>query len=360
MFKKLFAAGALVVVFASPAAAQNVIQLPDSLYTAGDTVVWVKRVAAYCEGPAWEPATGYVYFDQQGANTAANWPIWRVKPGEDTGIVWVNAYQSNGLEFDKQGRLVAAQNGRLTRYFPNGTVDSTLVTSGTNGVTFNQANDLSIGSNGAIYFTALGSAVYYLSPSRQLSTVTTNISQANGIEWLEEEKAVYVNSTGSNVVYRFDIDSVTGALINRTTFATGVTQPDGGAVDVNGNRYVASYGAGEVRVYNRAGTYVGRIVLGNPPGTYNNRGGTAGNTSNAAFGGADMKTLYITGDGGLYSIRLKIAGRPPAQGPVSIRTLSIKPVGERAGGTLRDLRGRLLPDAWRGPVLKLPPVTTKE
>jgi gluconolactonase len=245
-------------------------------------------------------------------------------------------------------------------------VDSTQVTSGTNGVTFNQANDLSIGSNGAIYFTALGSAVYYLSPSRQLSTVTTNISQANGIEWLEEEKAVYVNSTGSNVVYRFDIDSVTGALINRTTFATGVTQPDGGAVDVNGNRYVASYGAGEVRVYNRAGTYVGRIVLGNPPGTYNNRGGTAGNTSNAAFGGADMKTLYITGDGGLYSIRLKIAGRPPAQGPegpVSLRSIATKAAKGKDAGLLhdaRDLRGRVLPEEFRGPVLKALPKTEKK
>jgi gluconolactonase len=361
---------AILLTTAAPrVAAQNVIQLPDSLYTTGDTIVWVKRVPAYCEGPAWEPATGSVYFTQQGANSSPNWPIHRVKPGVDTGIIWYAFRQNNGIEFDKQGRLHVAQDGRISRLKQaavgdSGVIDSIMVTSGTNGVTFSQSNDLSIGSNGGIYFTALSNFVYYLTPARQLFTVSTNITQANGIEWIEEQKAVYVNST-SGGVYRFAIDSTKDTLINRTTFLSTTAMPgtDGGCVDSHGNRWVASYSQGQVRVFNANGDSIGRISLGNPPGSFNNRGGVAGNADNCAFGGSDRKTLFITGDGGLYSLKVKVAGRPPAQGPVSIRALPYKAAKAPDAGVLgeaRDLRGRVLPEEFRGPVLKSYPVGKKE
>jgi sugar lactone lactonase YvrE len=356
-----------------PAIAQNIIELPDSLWQAGDTVQWVSKVTGYCEGPAWEPATGSVYFTEQAqSGNAAHWPIRKVKPGTgDTGSIWYNNLQSNGLYFDAQNRLVTAQNGRLTRFqavTPGAeapVVDTVLVTSGTNGVTFNQANDLSIGKNGAIYFTDLQNRVFYLSPSRQLSTAVANMTpSANGIYWLEEEKAVYVHSAATNGnIFRFDIDSTTGALINRTTFIAGVNTPDGGTLDVNGNRYVASYSLGEIRVYNKAGTYLGRIAIRMPNGTIYDavsfRQGNQGNASNAIFGGPDMKTLYITGDGGLYSIRLKIPGRQP-QGPVSLKGLVDKHRQGRLGVKAplresRDVRGRVVTKGGGGVMLKQTP-----
>jgi gluconolactonase len=361
MLKKISLVAVLIGILASLATAQNVIQLPDSLYTAGDTITWVKRVPAYCEGPAWEPATGSVYFTQQGANSAANWPIHRVKPGVDTGIIWYAFRQNNGIEFDKQGRLIVAQDGRLSRLKQaavgdSGVVDSVMVTSGTNGVTFSQANDLSIGPNGGIYFTALGNAVYYLSPSRKLSTVSTNITQANGIEWLAEQKAVYVNST-SGGVYRFAIDSTNDSLINRTTFISTAMQPgtDGGCVDSHNNRWVASYSQGYIKVYSANGDSIGRVSLTNPPGTFNNRSGVAGNADNCAFGGADLKTLFITGDGGLYSLKVKVAGRPPAQGPVAVRRVLPQSRNVPSIETeSRDVRGRLLAPSAKVPSVKAP------
>src|SRR4051812_24996559 len=89
----------------SAASAQNIIQLPDSLWASGDTVAWVKKIPMYCEGPVWEPAKGAVYFTEQFAASVANWPLWKVTPGNsaDTGLVFYNTYQNNGLDFDPQG-----------------------------------------------------------------------------------------------------------------------------------------------------------------------------------------------------------------------------------------------------------------
>ncbi len=297
--------GLFFIGLVSLVSAQNIIQLPDSLRAPADTLQWVKRVPQYCEGPVWEPSTGAVYFTDQ--RTGNIWPIWKIRPGIDTGGIFFNSQKNNGLELDPQGRLISCQNGQIGRIKSDATLDSVLTLSG-GGITIGQANDLSIGSNGAIYFTDLATSVFYLSPNRQLSRATTNISSANGIEWMESENMVYVNSTSGNAVYKFAIGTP-GVLGTRTTYVAS-PGPDGGTYDSHGNRYIASYTQGEVRVFNARGDSIGRIALRTATGTYDNRAGNQGNVDNCVFGGSDLKTLYITGDGGLYSIQLKIAGQP--------------------------------------------------
>lgn len=368
----------LPLLAALPVAAQrDSISLPESLW-AGDSLSWVSKVPYYCEGPAWEPSTGYIYFTQQIGNNVPNWPVWRVRPGQDSGAVWYNTYQNNGLAFTREGHLISAQNGRLSRLTgPNlllvknsgngGAPDTaTLVTSGTNGVTFGQANDLTIHSDGSIFFTALSNAVYYLDPQRQLFTATNTgatVNGANGIERLPwEPNALYVNATNGNSVYRYDIGT-NGALSNRTTFIANITQPDGGTYDTLGNRYVASYGGGEIRVYDKLGAYLGRIAPRRQSGIYDSvassgRIGRQGNASNAVFGGADMKTLYITGDGGLYSIKLKVPGRHGQMISSSIRSLRNPGRPQATATGTRDARGRALQAAPGKAPLKTYPAST--
>lgn len=378
--KPLVSLGFLGMMATGAFAQVDTIALPDSIW-AGDSVQWVRKVPFYCEGPAYEVPSGYVYFTQQIGNSTPNWPVWRVKPGVDTGIVWYNSYQNNGLEFMKTGELISTQNGRLSRLtgptlfptlgktagnggFPPDT--ATIVVSGNNGVTFNQANDLTIHSDGSIFFTSLASSVYYLSPERVLYTATNSgatISSANGIERLPwEPNMLYVNSATSNGnVYRYQIGT-NGQLSNRVSFISGIATPDGGTYDSLGNRYVASYNNGEIRVYNAGGTYLGRIAMRRQSGIYDSvqssgRIGRQGNASNAVFGGPDMKTLYITGDGGLFSIRLKIPGKNKQDWVTSIRATNPKHrvnPGVDARNNVRDLRGRVVSPAWDGATLQVP------
>ena len=373
MLKKISAVAFLIAAtMSAPLAAPNIIDLPDSLW-AGDSVTWVRKVPFYCEGPAYDETTGHVYFTQQIGNSTPNWPVWRVKPGVDTGIVWYNTYQNNGLEFDYQGRLIAAQNGRLSRLTgpspvtkgsgSGGSPDTaTIVASGNNGVTFGQANDLSIGKKGDIFFTTLGSSIYYMNPLKVLYTATNTgatISGANGIEWLSSDtSSLYVNANSSNKVYKYTIGA-NGSLSNRTDFVASIPGPDGGTYDSHGNRYVASYSRGEIRVYSAKGDSIGRIALRVQSGIYDSvtssgRVGNNGNADNCVFGGTDLKTLYITGDGGLFSIPLKIRGVARAEPPNALRPSVSKLDQDNKATEPRDVRGRLLAPETKVPAVRVP------
>jgi len=341
------ALAALASVAALPARAQTVITLPDSLYTPGDTITWVKKINTFCEGPVWEASTGSVYFTRQQLG-AQIWPIIRVKPGVDTGTVWVaNPGEANGLDLDPQGRLVAAQRGRLTRYNPDGSVDSVLFTSPNNGVTVGLINDLSIGANGAIYFTTNASQIYYLSPDRLVTLAYSGAASANGIEWVMEDSAVYVNE--QRQVKRYKVNP-NGTLTNPTTFitvapGTGGTYADGGTIDAHGNRYIANFTLGEIKIFNARGDSIGRIVPRVVTSGFEGFSGAMGNVSNIIFGGPDLKTMYFTGDGGLFALRMKIPGWTRQGYSTSLRTtrLPVKfGMAPQALDAARDVRGRLI------------------
>jgi sugar lactone lactonase YvrE len=349
LFHRILAAALAV---AGAAGAQTLIQLPDSIWAPTDSIAWVKKIPTFCEGPVWEPSTGYVYFTRQQLG-ATTWPIIRVKPGVDTGTVWVaNPGEANGLDLDPQGRLVAAQRGKLTRYNADGSVDSVLFTSPNNGVTVGLVNDLSIGKNGAIYFTTNAQQVYYLSPNRLVTLAYNNATSANGIEWVEEDSAVYVNEGRKVIRYKVNPN---GTLSDTSTFirvlaGSGGTYADGGTIDARGNRYIAGFTNGEIRVFNAKGDSIGRIVPKVVTSGFEGFSGAMGNVSNMIFGGPDLKTLYFTGDGGLYSIRLKIPGRARPGSTTALRAALPVPANSTFKPIARDLRGRAATPAKNTPV----------
>jgi gluconolactonase len=355
---RLSVAGLCVLLFAAVVPAQNsaVISLPDSILEPGTQVVWVKKVPRYCEGPATD-GSGIVYFTEQHDNSDLNWPIWKLdlsNPG-DTGSRWVvQSNQANGLFADAKGLVYAAQKGKIVRYKKDGTLDATLAASGTGGVTFNQANDLSVGKNGALYFTDLGSSVYYVDAAGQLKVAATGLVGANGVEWIEEQNAVFVLEADGSQISRFDIGS-NGALTSKKKFIS-LQVPDGCDLDIHGNFYVGSYGEGALHVINANGQDVGKIVFKMESGPYNSNG-DQGNVCNCHFGGPENKTLFCTGDGGLFSIRMKIPGRAwPAAVTTGIGARTrIQPKARTRSRSIRiDGRKR---DAWKeklkGPRLPL-------
>jgi gluconolactonase len=68
---------------------------------------------------------------------------------------------------------------------------------------------------------------------------------------------------------------------------------DGMAIDIEGNLYVTTQLG--VQVLDRDGKYLGTIAVPEQP-------------ANCAFGGPDLKTLFITATSGLYGVDLKVPG----------------------------------------------------
>ncbi len=142
----------------------------------------------------------------------------------------------------------------------------------------------------------------------QLTPVITSISVANGLTFSPDGRTMYAADSPTRQVEAFDLDPETGALSNRRPFlrlGDGEGFVDGATVDALGGYWLANVGAGALRRYYPDGM-LDRIV----PLPFSN-------PTKPAFGGADLRTLYITStkmpmaatmtptspNGGIYALR---------------------------------------------------------
>jgi gluconolactonase len=280
---------------------QGIVSLPASLADSAAGVEGVKVGLAYCEGPAVDK-DGTVFFTEM---SAPQMNVWKVSPtGEAT--VFRSGVYFNGNEYDPQGRLVLCEQDKLTRLNKAGTFD-TLSKTGDNGFALLQTNDLSIATSGALFFTnhSSGKSLFYRSPAGVLKQ-WTNLPTPNGVEWIEEKGFLYLSLSDTNMVMTFSVGA-DGSISNMKKFVA-IPVPDGITIDEQYNVYVASYQEGRVYVYDSTGQTLGII-------TVQGSSKQPGNVSNCVFGGVYNKTLYITGNGGLYKVQMKVGGRVRGGGP---------------------------------------------
>ncbi len=291
----------IILGLASVAMTQGTVSLPEELAAANAQVVPVKVGLAYSEGPAIDSA-GNIFFSEDPDVTSGR--IWKITPGGEEEAFYDPGNSSNGLEFDPQWRLVSCQSGKLVRFESDGQITE-LASDSKNNENFGRINDLSIGSNGSIYFTNLnGGKVFYLDSTGNLKSF--NYSGPNGIEWIEERNIIYIAHSGR-------LEKCTpeenGDISNCQEFASA-SSPDGLTLDENYNVYLANWSLGRITVWDSTGASLGYIEV-EAEMVQGKRGtnGLMGNTSNCIFGGPEGKTLYITGDGGLYKVEMNVKGR---------------------------------------------------
>ncbi len=127
--------------------------------------------------------------------------------------------------------------------------------------------------------------LYFLDPGGELRLVLAQRTLSNGIGWSLDCATMYYVDSASQRIDQFTYDLATGALGDQRLFAkiepTDGT-PDGLTVDADGGVWVCLFGGGRIRRYLPDGTMDWEIEL---PLT---------NPTCPAFGGADLRTLYIT------------------------------------------------------------------
>ncbi len=272
----------------------------EGLIAEGATVERVATGFEFTEGPAWD-GERYLYFSDIPAGT-----IYRFEEGGSPEVFLRPSGMSNGLMFDGSGNIIACRHDArdLALISPSGEVRTLAATF--RGRKFNSPNDCYVAADGSIYFTDPNyglegraqeqelEGVYRLAPDGSVSRIIDDLVRPNGLCVSADATTLYVADTEQRKIRGYPLleDGSVGPGRDLAVLAEGQGGPDGMAVDVRGNLYVAAAG---ILVFDSQGKHLGTIAVPEAP-------------ANCTFGGADDRTLYITARHSLYRIHLTMPG----------------------------------------------------
>ncbi len=275
------------------------------------------------EGPAWDPQRGLFTSGEGNINL-------RNLKGESS-IYRQNA-GSNGLMFDSLGRLIVCEpvRRRVSRINLDGT--TTVLAETFDGKRFNQPNDVTQDSQGRLYFSdpRYGSregmellddagkpieGVYRIDPNGHVTRIITHeVDRPNGLVVTADDRYLFVadnnnSQGGARKLWRFElrddgtIDKDSQKLIYDWKTTRG---PDGMKLDRQGRLYVAAGLNKPNPPHETADPPTAGIYVFSPEGEWIEFARIPRDeTTNCAFGGDDLRTLFVTAGGTLWSLRIK-------------------------------------------------------
>ncbi len=281
------------------------------------------------EGPAWHPELGLLTSGEGNINRRdrdGKMSIYREQAG------------SNGLMFDREGRLIICEPvlRRVTRLDKNGVL--TVLADRFEGKRFNQPNDVTLDSRGRIYFSdprygdrsgmelldkqgRTVEGVYRIDLDGRVTRIIEHeADRPNGLVVTHDDKFLFVadnnNDTagGARKLWRFDLraDGSVDHASRKLIHDWGTTRgPDGMKLDALGRLFVAGGLNKPNPPFETADKPTAGVYVFSPEGQLLELIPIPRDeTTNCAFGGDDLKTLFVTSGGTLWSIRLTTPGRP--------------------------------------------------
>lgn len=320
----LFALTSVIVfALATATSAQDIVPDGARVSAAGQV--------AFTEGPCWHP-DGSVYFTDIENNR-----IMRRDRSGSLGVFRQPSGKANGLVFDLEGRLLACEGGnrRVTRTEADGAI--TVLADKYEGHAFNSPNDITVDGQGFIYFTDprygnresmemvndLGEGiegVYRIAPDGQIKRIlSAEVQRPNGIAISPDGNTLYVadnaNDAHANArkIWKFDLSESRDVVANsqKLVFDWGSDRgPDGMAIDSQGRLYVTAGLNYAAPPYETATKFKAAVYVIDPAS------GELLETipvpqdmiTNCAFGGDDLKTLFITSGHRLWQIPVNTPG----------------------------------------------------
>jgi len=287
--------------------------------------VEIATSVAFTEGPAVD-REGNVYFTD-----IINQRIMKLSKDGPLSIYREKSNVANGLLIDPQGRLIACEGAEFERPgvklkgkpqitrtdLKTGKIE--ILADSYQGKPLQGPNDVTIDSKGRLFFTDLaGAAVYRIDAPGKLTRILAapEVQRPNGIQVSPDDKTLYLIEAnqaegGARMIRAYDLqaDGTVRNMRVHYNFYPG-RSADGMSIDIQGNLY-ASAGMNQLRgtpetLATKTGVYVispqGKLLKFIPiPEDF---------ITNNAFGGPDMKTLYITAGKTLYKVRTDVAGLP--------------------------------------------------
>jgi gluconolactonase len=265
----------------------------------------------FTEGPLWHPYEKFLLFTDIPGNQIHRW-----NPGKGIHTFRQPSNMSNGLTYDRQGRLIACEHAtsRVTRTESTGAI--VVLASHFDGKELNSPNDVVVKKDGAIYFTdpPYGRTEFYGVPRPRelpfqgvfgiepaagtLQLLIRDFDRPNGLCFSLDERRLFANDTNRQHIRVFDVDAKGGLTNGRVwaeTVGEGKGASDGMKIDSEGNLYCT--GPGGIHVFDPGGTCLGVIRVPEVP-------------ANFTWGDEDLRSLFIAASTSLYRIRVQVPGRP--------------------------------------------------
>jgi gluconolactonase len=284
---------------------------------------------AFTEGPA-AAADGSVYFTDIANNRIIRLP----RPGAPFEVWRADSGRSNGLLFDREGRLLACEGNefgdggrrRISRTnMQTGQVE--VLTERFDGVQYNAPNDIAARSNGQLFFTdpcygdrstmqMSHESVYRIDPDGGVTRLITqpDIQRPNGIALSPDERTLYLVDScpvigGNRKIWAFDLAENGTVSHQRLVYDFGAGRGgDGMAVDQQGTLYIAA-GIFAPRGPHESDAVPTGVYIITPGGELRARIPVQEDViTNCTFGGEDLKTLYITAGKTLFQVRVDTPG----------------------------------------------------
>lgn len=255
------------------------------------------------EGVAWGP-DGHVYAGGEAGQ------IYRVHP--QTGAWTVMAQTGGfilGIAFDGSGNLYACDNGNdcVQKITPDGTVS--VYSSGAPDRPLRVPNYPAFDAQGNLYVSDSGGhhtydgCLFRIAPGGAAQVISTEVNAfPNGLAVSPDGAWLYVAMTNQSRVIRVALHADGSTGTPETFVELPRTLPDGLAFDTEGNLYVSCYTPD--RIYRVAPDGRAEVLIDDWEST------TVANPTNIAFGGGDMRTLFLASLGRwhLTKVQMPVAG----------------------------------------------------
>lgn len=258
----------------------------------------------FLEGPVWHEIQKKLYFSDIPGNAIYSW-----SEAEGVKLYRQNSYLANGNTIDDKGRIITCEHGtsRVTMTEPDGTY--IVLVDAYNGMALNSPNDVVVKSDGSIYFTdpnpgrcsRVGiprpqklpfQGVYRLNMKNgELTLLADDFLKPNGLCFSLDESKLFVNDTDRGHIRVFDAahdGTLKNGMIWTILTGEGPGVADGMKMTEDGLLWCA--GPGGIHVFDETGRCIGIIHIPEV-------------AANFAWGGDDMRTLYIAATSKLIQLK---------------------------------------------------------
>ena len=279
-------------MFSAPRISTEIFaRMPDDLRRPGRETRWSRARGAgplhsFLEGPSFDRAGRLYCVD------LCHGRIFRISPDGQWEVFAEYDGDPNGLKIHRDGRIFVADHHLGLLAFDPQSGARTLVASETQHGRFLGLNDLVFADNGDLYLTDPGESgleqpngrVFRMNANGTFDLLYDGLPYPNGLVLSPRQDTVYVAVSRSLQILRLPLRD--GRVYKAGVFlqlSGGLGGPDGMAVDEQGGLAVVHAGFGTVWYVSATGEPIARITS------------CAGiRTTNVAYGGGDLRTLYIT------------------------------------------------------------------